>query len=222
MTEKDWFSLAGRGEASYEEKKSIFLATAEPISSADAAETVLLTAKKKYPDARHHVYAWQLKGQTQLQRHSDDGEPSGTGGIPVLDVLRKNQIDNAIIVVTRYFGGTLLGTGGLVRAYSQAATLAVTAAGICQLRICEQFQIMVSYKHLERLRFCLNQGDFIINRVDFTDEALLWVSSPTDKVKDLYAKVNDLTSGQVRIEKSGEDVVQVDRFSLTELRDRKA
>ena len=109
-------TVASSSQIELEEKKSRFIAVCRPLVNEIEANAFVSGIRQEYPDATHHVYAWILGGETILQRYSDDGEPQGTAGIPVLDVLRKNGIDQAGIVVVRYFGGTLLGTGGLVHA----------------------------------------------------------------------------------------------------------
>ena len=122
------------GTAEYEDRKSVFIGEALPVSSEAEALEFLASVKKKYPDARHHVYAYVLRDNS-IMRFSDDSEPQGTAGMPVLDVIRKRGCTDVIIVVTRYFGGTLLGTGGLVRAYTAAAVGALESAEIIRYDI---------------------------------------------------------------------------------------
>ncbi len=117
-------TVAGPAQIELEEKKSRFIAACRPLTDESEANAFVNGIRQQYPDATHHVYAWILGGDNILQRFSDDGEPQGTAGLPVLDVLRKQNIDQAGIVVTRYFGGTLLGTGGLVHAYGRSAAMA--------------------------------------------------------------------------------------------------
>ena len=121
----EWYTLYKGGIGEYEEKKSRFIATLEPVSSEEEAAAFIAAIKKKYWDARHNCSAYIIGDDGRKTRCSDDGEPSGTAGRPMLDVLAGEKITNACVVVTRYFGGTLLGTGGLVRAYSAAVKDAI-------------------------------------------------------------------------------------------------
>ena len=126
---ENFVTLAGVGEGEYEEKNSVFIGYAAPINSEEEALEIIKSKKKEYYDARHNVWAYILPDGV-TQRYSDDGEPQGTGGMPTLSVISKRGVCGACVVVTRYFGGTLLGAGGLVRAYTQAASSAMDAAGI--------------------------------------------------------------------------------------------
>ena len=131
MLEK-YVTIKGTGQAEVVEKKSRFIANVVPVHSEEEAMAEIEKFRKKYYDARHNVFAFQVGNEKQLQRYSDDGEPSGTAGMPVLDVIRGRDIHDVLIVVTRYFGGTLLGTGGLVRAYGQSAKEGLAAAGLIE------------------------------------------------------------------------------------------
>jgi uncharacterized YigZ family protein len=196
---EEWITLAQQSHISIEEKKSVFIADAAPISSARDAEDFLCGIKKKYPDARHHVYAWRVGGDEILQRYSDDGEPAGTAGIPVLDVMRRNQIDDAIVVVTRYFGGVLLGTGGLSRAYAKAAALALSGAGPSFFSMCELHHITIAYSQLDRLRFVLKKADFHTEEPLYGEEPVLPVFCKIGHKDDLTRICLDATAGRAVI-----------------------
>ena len=133
----------------YEDRKSVFIGEALPVSTEDEALSFIDSVKKKYPDARHHVYAYVLRDNS-IMRFTDDGEPQGTAGMPVLDVIRKNGITDIAVVVTRYFGGTLLGTGGLVRAYTAAALGAVKEAEIITYDVYTTLKIEASYSDYQK------------------------------------------------------------------------
>ncbi len=150
----------------YEDRKSIFIADASPVSSEAEALAFLEYVKKKYPDARHHVYAYVLR-ENSISRFSDDHEPQGTAGMPVLDVIRKNGVTDAIIVVTRYFGGTLLGTGGLVRAYTSAALGALQTAEIIVYDIYSEIEFTLSYSDYGRISNLLAEYEFRSDDTDF-------------------------------------------------------
>lgn len=199
MTRETWITPTVRARATLTEKKSHFIAQITPIASAKDAEDLILSAKSEFPDARHHVYAWRLCGEEFLQRYSDDGEPSGTAGLPVLDVLRKNDIQDAAIVVTRYFGGTLLGTGGLVRAYGRSAFLALSASCPMRYQSGDLFSVCVSYANLDRLRHTLAKAGFLGREPQYGEEACFQVFSPTGRGEEFSRICLDATSGQVTI-----------------------
>ena len=128
----------------YEDRKSVFIGMAMPVSTEEEALAFIDSVKKRYPDARHHVYAYVLR-QNSTMRFTDDREPQGTAGMPVLDVIRKNGCTDVVIVVTRYFGGTLLGTGGLVRAYTAAAIGALESAEIVKYDVYSSAEFEIPY-----------------------------------------------------------------------------
>lgn len=212
MQRERWYTLSEISHVTITEKKSEFIADAAPIRSAAGAEAFLNDIRRKYPDARHHVYAWRLGGDEILQRYSDDGEPAGTAGLPVLDVLRKNQIDDAIIVVTRYFGGILLGTGGLVRAYGKAAFLALREA-VPSLRInCDCYMVMISYSSLDKLRFALEKAGFLTEEPQFGIDPVIPVFCTGERKEELMRLCMDMTAGQAVIEYAGERTVTAERL----------
>ncbi len=212
MLRDKWYTLSETSHVTITEKKSEFIADAAPIGSAAEAEAFLGDIRRKYPDARHHVYAWRLGGDEILQRYSDDGEPAGTAGLPVLDVLRKNQIDDAIIVVTRYFGGVLLGTGGLVRAYGKAAFLALKEA-VPSLRIkCGCYMVMIAYSSLDKLLFALQKAGFLAEAPQFGMDPVIPVFCTAERKDELIRLCMDLTAGQAVIEYAGERTVTAERL----------
>ena len=140
QNEKLYITIKGRAEARFEEKKSVFIGYASHVESEEEALSFVKEIKEKHKDATHNCYGYVMKNGI-LCRYSDDGEPQGTAGKPILDMLKKSGVDDVCVVVTRYFGGTLLGTGGLVHAYSLGAKMAVEAAGkigraSCRERVC--------------------------------------------------------------------------------------
>ena len=182
------------------ERKSRFIADCRPLADEAEAQQFIRGIRDEFPDATHHVYAWILGGENQLQRYSDDGEPQGTAGLPVLDVLRKPNIEQAGIVVTRYFGGTLLGTGGLVHTYGQAAAQALEAAQPITLQRCERILLTLDYGDLERVRYRLSQAGFLIENARFGLDAELPVATPAARMNELIDLCNDLTAGSALIE----------------------
>lgn len=182
------------------ERKSRFIADCRPLADESEALAFIRGIRNEFPDATHHVYAWILGGDNQLQRYSDDGEPQGTAGLPVLDVLRKPGIEQAGIVVTRYYGGVLLGTGGLVHAYGEAAARAMQAASPIVRQRCERIRLTLDYRDLDRVRHRLGQAGFLLEPAVFGLDAELSVGAPAARLQELIDLCNDLTSGGVLIE----------------------
>ena len=168
MLEK-YITIAGTGEAEISEKKSRFIASVFPIQTQEEADEILTKIRKKYWDATHNCYAYQIGERNEIQRCSDDGEPQGTAGKPILDVLKGQDIKNTLIIVTRYFGGTLLGTGGLVRAYGKGAKAGIEAAGLIEkMKVC-LFTLEMTYPLSGKVQYLLNDQQYIIRQVDYTE-----------------------------------------------------
>ena len=200
--EKPYVTLGGEGTATIEEKRSEFIGYAAHVQSEAEAQTFVKRIKAKHHDARHNVFAYVL-GDT-VQRYSDDGEPQGTAGFPVLDVLRKSGVTDACIVVTRYFGGILLGAGGLVRAYTAAAKAALDAAGTLTMERYAELRLRLSYADYQKLSAKLDTLGAVTDAVDFGGEVTLDVAlKVTAKVR-FTETVRELFAGRVPIEVRGE------------------
>ena len=155
-------TIKSEGEALIVEKKSKFIATVQKVASQEEADSKLQLLRKKYYDATHNCFAYQIGERNEIQRFSDDGEPQGTAGKPILDVLKGEDIKNTLICVTRYFGGTLLGTGGLVRAYGRAAKEGLLAAGIVEKKQITLFTITTDYSLSGKVQYLLNEKNYVI------------------------------------------------------------
>ena len=181
----------------YEDRKSIFICEAAPVSTEEEAIRFIEAVKKKYSDASHHVYAYVLR-ENSIMRYSDDREPQGTAGMPVLDVIRKGQCTDVVIVVTRYFGGTLLGTGGLVRAYTSAASGAVKEAEIITYDLFSEVEIFCSYSDYQRIGGIFSELDFCISDTRFTDAVTVTgkiISASADLLSD---KLTQISGGRIK------------------------
>ena len=187
----------------YEDRKSIFIGEALPVSTESEALDFIAQVKKKYSDAKHHVYAYVLR-ENSIMRFSDDREPQGTAGMPVLDAIRKNGCTDTAIVVTRYFGGTLLGTGGLVRAYSSAATGALREANIITYDIYALLQITATYSDYQRIMPLLSEADFRCEDTRFSDNVTISGKIKKDAKEIFIKKVRETTSGRCNIDFLGE------------------
>ena len=192
-------TIERRSEYEYEDRKSIFIGEASPVSSEDEAIAFINYVKKKYPDARHHVYAYVLR-ENSTMRFSDDREPQGTAGMPVLDVIRKNGCTDAVIVVTRYFGGTLLGTGGLVRAYTSAALGALNEAHLITYDVYTSMKISLSYSDYQKMSQTLSLNGFHIEDTKFSDSVTVYGKILKDSRDPLVKALNDSTAGRCKSE----------------------
>ena len=188
----------------YEDRKSVFIGMAMPVSSEEEALTFIDSVKKRYPDARHHVYAYVLR-QNSTMRFTDDREPQGTAGMPVLDVIRKNGCTDVVIVVTRYFGGTLLGTGGLVRAYTSAAIGALESAEIVKYDIYSSAEFEISYSDYGKISNVLTELNFRISDTIFEENVRIVGSILKSDVDILSEKLTEITSGKSELKIIGEN-----------------
>ena len=193
--EKLYITIKGRAEARFEEKKSVFIGYACHVESEEEALSFIKEIKQKHKDATHNCYGYVMKGGI-LCRYSDDGEPQGTAGKPILDMLVKSGVDDVCVVVTRYFGGTLLGTGGLVHAYSLGAKMAVEAAGIVQFENYVVFEISASYSDYQRIIFELERCNAIIDSTEYADNVSVQFAVRECEADSICKKITEITSGK--------------------------
>jgi uncharacterized YigZ family protein len=191
-----YLTAAGYGQAEYEDKHSRFFAHVKSVTGEAEARSFLEEIKKKYPDATHHVYAYVLREGNALS-WSDDGEPGGTSGMPTLTVFRAQEIQNVLCIVTRYFGGILLGTGGLVRAYTQAARLALEAAGVALMREWEELLIACPYPLYEKVKRELELAGAVISATDFGADVSIEALLQKGGSAALNDRLQELSSGAV-------------------------
>lgn len=177
------------------EKKSKFIGYAKPVKTQEDALEFISKIKSKHWDATHNVYAYVLR-ENNIQRYSDDGEPSGTAGVPVLDVMLKESLVDVCVVATRYFGGTLLGAGGLVRAYSHTSKIALDAAGIITMAQCSVMSAEVDYSFYDRLNILLSDFSAVILNTSFSDKVCVEFSVKENIVDSLIAKLIDVSNGK--------------------------
>ena len=192
-------SIERYAEFEYEDRKSVFIGEAAPVATENEALAFIASVKKKYPDARHHVYAYVLR-ENSLMRFSDDREPQGTAGMPVLDAIRKNGCTDTVIVVTRYFGGTLLGTGGLVRAYSSAANGALKSGNIITYDVYASLKIAVSYSDYQKLQPLFSDSGFSVDRIVYSDQVIILGRIIETAVDSFENKITEATSGRHKTE----------------------
>ncbi|MBQ6336520.1 MAG: YigZ family protein [Ruminococcus sp.] len=179
------------------EKRSRFIGYCKPVTTQDEAVAFINEIKTKHWDARHNVYAYVIRAEG-VSRYSDDNEPQGTAGIPVLDAIRKRDITDCVVVVTRYFGGVLLGAGGLVRAYSAAAKLAIDAAQEREMVMCSVCTLSCSYTMYGRIPALIASFDGVVDDSSFTDEVSLVFHLPEDKLPALNKALSEESSGKLQ------------------------
>lgn len=196
--------LSGYASAELEVKKSRFLAEAFPISSQSEARTLLKAQKEKYEDATHVVHGFVLGNAAEILGMSDDGEPAGTAGRPVLDVVKGRGCTNIMVTVTRWFGGTLLGTGGLVKAYSDSAKAVLEGASFHQLVARRPFRFALDYDQYQQMKRYLAAPEFISVTEDFSTRIQLAGFVESSAAEKLSLFVRDLTKGSVTVELGAE------------------
>lgn len=207
-------TVSGYGESLYEVKRSKFIGYCKPVLTAQEANDFVDEIRGKHADARHNVYAWILKKEISLQKYSDDGEPSGTAGLPVMSVLTKNEVTDCAIVVTRYFGGILLGKGGLVRAYTKAAALALKAAGPKVMEMCAVMNFRCDYSSYDRLVFEIKNHGYVISRTDFGADVDIDVTVPLDMVEGFSDFMVQVSNGTIEVVKQGEIEAQTEEVRV--------
>lgn len=190
-------------KASFTEKRSEFIGYLCPVSTNDEAVDFINMIKAEHRKAKHNVYAYILR-DNNITRYSDDGEPQGTAGVPVLDVLQKQGLTDICCVVTRYFGGILLGGGGLVRAYSHCASLAVNEAEIMNMHFCSTAIIKIDYDLYGKISYVLPEFDIKQINSDFGDNVKLTVNVKSELYDSFCKKITDITCGKASIEKIDE------------------
>ena len=188
------------GEGEIVEKKSRFIATVIPAGSEEEVLAFIESVRKKYWDARHHCFAYVIGERNELQRCSDDGEPSGPAGKPMLEVLLGEEIHNVAVVVTRYFGGTLLGTGGLVRAYSAATKQGLASSVIITKILGVKLCISTDYTGLGKIQYILGQRGLQILDSVYTDKVELEALIPEDELAAVKAEITEGTKGQAMMQ----------------------
>lgn len=188
------------GEGEITEKKSRFIATVVPVDNEEEALAFIESMRKKYWNATHNCFAYAIGERREVLRCSDDGEPSGTAGKPMLDVLAGEELHNVAVVVTRYFGGTLLGTGGLVRAYVSATQAGLAASKIITKRFGFKLKITTDYTGLGRIQYILGEKKIKILDSEYTDQVMLQTLIPSDMIKEIQKELAEGTSGRAVME----------------------
>ena len=184
------------GEAEYIIEKSRFIAHVSPAETPEEARLFISGIKEKYKDATHNVPAFVCGAGSEHQWASDDGEPQGTSGMPVLKLITAEGLTNVAVVITRYFGGIKLGTGGLARAYTHAAKLGIEAAGICDVKESTLLKYSFDYTYLSKITNYASDRGFDLGDIEYTDSVSAVISCPKEETERLKSAVSDMTSGK--------------------------
>ena len=196
MADALYITLAKEASAQFEEKRSVFIGYAKPTKTEQQAQDFISQIRQKHKDATHNVFGYSMKGGV-LARYSDDGEPQGTAGMPVLDVIRKLGVDDATVVVTRYFGGVLLGAGGLVRAYAAAAKMALEAAGIVSYESYTEVSLTCSYSDHQKLSAELPKFGAILDETAYADNVTVKFAVKDDIADAVMGKIREMSGGKL-------------------------
>ncbi|MFO7636890.1 MAG: YigZ family protein [Clostridia bacterium] len=202
-----------RHPASFEmlEKKSRFIASVRPVTSHEEADLHIRTVSLGHREASHNTYAYICReGNSLYQKHSDDGEPQGTGGLPVLEAIRAKDLCNVCVVVTRYFGGTLLGKGGLTRAYGKCASTGLEKAGRMKRTFCKVFSVQTEYAPSKKILDYVESHGYNRLDVEYTDNVRITVGVPDGESGSFVEKTRDLTHGQADIRREREQYMETE------------
>lgn len=198
---QDYKTIKQFGESEIVEKKSRFLGKIKLVETEAEAIAYIENIKKQHWDARHNCFAYVIGANGETVRCSDDGEPSGTAGKPMLEVLQNQQLRNVVVVVTRYFGGVLLGTGGLVRAYTQATLEAIEKAGICTMTFVTVLTVQTDYNAIGRIKYLLAQEEITVLNEEYTTDVIVTIALPSAKEEWVINKITDVTNGKAVIDR---------------------
>lgn len=198
---KGYKTIQGAVRSEFKVKKSKFIGYLQPVETKEAAEEFIDFISKKHYDANHNVPVYIIGEDSEIQKYSDDGEPSGTAGMPMLDLLKNEGFTNIAAVVTRYFGGTKLGTGGLVRAYTKSLSLALEGATILEKREYIASEMLLDYTmHGKFINYIKNNDGIILSDEIFTDQVQIKMFIKPEKFDKIKDEINDMSAGTIKIE----------------------
>lgn len=207
---KSYYTISENSEGIYEEKRSKFIAKATHIESENEAKEILLKIKKEYYDARHNCYAYVLGEDKKKQKFFDDGEPSGTAGAPIMEAIKKSDLTDILITVTRYFGGIKLGAAGLLRAYNKAANIAIENAKIVKMETFFNVNLTLDYNLLSSVEYYLRKENIKIKTSDYNEKVTMNILVLTDNKEKVKKDILDLSAGKILTEDIGEELVAIE------------
>lgn len=192
----------------FTEKRSRFIGYVRHVETVEEAQAFISEIKQRHYNAKHNVFAYILRNGN-VKKYSDDGEPQGTAGVPVLDVLEKNEVFDVCVVAVRYFGGILLGGGGLVRAYSHTAKIALAVGKIVTMTLCDELKIRTDYTFSGKLNSVISENGGVIDKTDFDDGVTVWFHLPSEITDRFNAEIIDKSNGKFMAQKTSEKYVEL-------------
>lgn len=207
---ESYVTLKGRGSAELIIEKSVFITYCQRVEDQEEADNFISEIKKKHYDATHNVSAYRLKKNPLVEKSSDDGEPSGTAGLPVLNLLRQRNIQNVCVVVTRYFGGIKLGKGGLVRAYSESAKEGLNATGLVSKEVFQLLVVEISYPLWGKLKNELDRRGTLIKETVFTDVVTVFLYCKPEEVEEMVDMLTNLSEGKAIVEMREREYLEIE------------
>jgi len=195
----NYYTVTGYGTTDVYIKKSQFIAYVERVETEDEAIAFIEKIKKKHHDATHNCSAYTVGPKHQIQKANDDGEPSGTAGIPILEVLLKRNLEDTVVVITRYFGGIKLGSGGLIRAYGQSTTRGIDATGVVYREKNDIIGVTIDYTWLGKIENEVRQSTYTIKEIDYTNDVTMYIYVPLEKKESFTEWMTEMTNGQATI-----------------------
>lgn len=208
--DKEYKTVLNNAVCEIEEKKSRFIASVRPVSNEEEALLFINGLKTKYWDATHNVYAYSIGGNNITQRYSDAGEPSGTAGLPMLEVIKRMDVQNLAVVVTRYFGGTLLGAAGLIRAYGKSAASGIEVAEIVIKKLCKEVSVIVEYTLFGKVQSLLISQGYTIKDIVYEQDVELTVFVFVDEVEKFINIMIEATNARAIIEPGENSYITLD------------
>lgn len=205
-----YFTVKGYGEHEIVIQRSRFIAYIERVTTEDAAQAFIEKIKKKHRDASHNCSAYLIGETNQIQKANDDGEPTGTAGVPILEVLKKRDLKDTVVVVTRYFGGIKLGAGGLIRAYGSATSEGLNATGIVERKLMQIFLTTIDYTWLGKLENELRSSGYLIKEINYLEQVVIQIYATSGQEDAFITWINNLTNGQVEISAEGQEYLEED------------
>lgn len=207
---KDYFTVKGLGESELIIQKSRFLTYVNRAESEQQAQAFIQEIKSQHKSANHNCSAYLIGEHDSIQKANDDGEPSGTAGVPILEVLKKQGLKDTVVVVTRYFGGIKLGSGGLIRAYGKATTEGLQASSIVERRLHLLMKVSVDYSWLGKVENEIRNSTYLLNRIDYAESVELFLYVPVLMEEDFFEWITEMTNGQANIKQHSQDFLDSD------------
>ena len=201
-----YITIRNQGEDRFEEKKSEFIGYAKRVENEEDAKAFVAEIKSMHKQARHNCWAYIIGEKMNIQRYSDDGEPQGTAGIPILEVLKKSNITDCAVVVTRYFGGILLGAGGLTRAYTKGASIAIKAGGVVEKLEGLKLSFEMEYDLFGKIQYLCGQNSWHIEDTEYTDKVIVHILAEKNMADIIESEIVEAASGKVIVSKSEEGI----------------